>query len=559
MAAITDSNATVAPPMECKFLDSYEADMDGVTVRIWHCLKRDPFVLGNSKEMALATCASCRLGDFTRPPAELAAEVERRNQELVALNAIVTAVNASLDLDTVLSMGLDKVIEILQVDAGWVSLGEGEVYDLAGSRGLSQAFTQANRTRRLGEGFVGAVAQQQETTVLEDTSELPDVRRDGLETLVGVPLKAQGEMLAVLVVGTHASRSYSADDIYFATAAGAQLAAAIERALLFREQGSRIDRERLLLEASETVNRSLDSASLRMVILSEAARLVEADRSALLKVRGDHLVAETVYRLPDEYRRLFVVPIGDSLSGRAISDGETVAVEDVDREPMADAALVRAGGFRAFMTAPLRSYRGTDGAISVYFDRPRILSEDEKTLLRTFATQAAVALDNQRLMREKDQLAVHDGLTGVFNRSYLEMALERTSKDLRRYGGRASVLFLDVDDLKKTNDGSGHAAGDLLLRDMAAVLLETCRESDIVARYGGDEFVVLMPATDEEGANRVSDKVIEGMRRRNERRPDAPRLSASLGVHTADDVGAGTLLQEADRRMYAMKRARQRD
>src|SRR5512139_1556575 len=94
MPALADTNATVAPPMECKFLDSYEAENDGTTVRIWHCRKRDPFVLGDSKEMALSTCASCRLGDFTRPPAELAAEVARRNQELVALNAIVTAVNA---------------------------------------------------------------------------------------------------------------------------------------------------------------------------------------------------------------------------------------------------------------------------------------------------------------------------------------------------------------------------------------------------------------------------------------------------------------------------------
>jgi len=559
MPTMADTNATVAPPMECKFLDSYEAEMGGATLRIWHCRKRDPFVLGDSKEMALATCASCRLGDFTRPPAELAAEVERRNQELVALNAIVTAVNASLDLDTVLRMGLDKVIEILQVDAGWVSLAADDRYEIAGSRGLSRTFEQANEVRHLGEGFIGAVAQQQETIVLEDTTGLMETRRDGLVTLIGVPLKAQGEMLAVLAVGTRTPRSYSADDIYFATAAGAQLAAAIERALLFREQSARIERERRLLEASETVNRNLDSPSLRMVILSEAARLVEADKSALLQVRGDHLVADTVYRLPDDYAGLFVVPIADSLSGRAITDGTTVAVEDVDQEPLADAVLVRAGGFRAFMTAPLQSYRGTDGALSVFFDEPRSLSEDIQTLLRTFAIQAAVALDNQRLMREKDQLAAHDGLTGVFNRTYLEMALERTSKDLRRQGGTASVLFLDVDDLKKTNDGSGHAAGDLLLSDMAGVLLETCRESDIVARYGGDEFVVLMPTTDEEGAQRVADKIIEGMLRRNSRRPDGPRLSASLGVHTADGAGVGTLLREADRRMYAMKRARLRD
>ena len=83
--------------MECKFLDSYEAQMDGATVEVWYCRKRDPFVLGASKEVALATCSSCRLSDYTRPPSELAIEVERRNQELVALNAIVWVVINSTD------------------------------------------------------------------------------------------------------------------------------------------------------------------------------------------------------------------------------------------------------------------------------------------------------------------------------------------------------------------------------------------------------------------------------------------------------------------------------
>jgi len=92
--------------LECNYLDSYEAELDGATIQVWHCLKREPFVLGASKEMALATCSSCRLSDYTRPPAELALEMERRNKELVALNSIVAAVNASLDLDTVLNMGL---------------------------------------------------------------------------------------------------------------------------------------------------------------------------------------------------------------------------------------------------------------------------------------------------------------------------------------------------------------------------------------------------------------------------------------------------------------------
>lgn len=548
--------------MQCKFLESYEAELDGATIQVWHCLKRAPFVLGASKEVALSTCSSCRLSDYTRPPAELALEMERRNQELVALNSIVAAVNASLDLDTVLSMGLEKVLEIVQADAGWVSMHADGRFTMASHRGVSASFAEAAHESGWGEGLVGVVAEAQETVVIDDAASgpvpLPATAREGLVSLLGVPLKAQGQLLAVLAVATRQSRSFSAEDIYFAAAAGAQLAAAIERALLFRQQRQRTAHERRLLEAAETVNRSLDSNSLARVILAEATALMDAQKAALLVVHDDTLLAEEVYGLSDDYRRLFLVPLDDSLSGRAILDGHTIAVSDVDQEQLVDAELVREGGYRAFLTAPLQSYKGTSGAITVYYDDVRQFTEDDQTLLRTFAVQAAIALDNRLLMHEKDQMAVRDGLTGVFNRSYLEMTLERTIKDLRRNGGLASILFLDVDDLKSVNDGRGHHAGDHLLQTLAGLLVESCRESDIVARYGGDEFVVLMPGTDDDGARAVSEKIIASVKQYNAGRPDAPPLSASLGMHTASGKDVETLLREADRRMYAMKRARQR-
>ena len=148
-------------------------------------------------------------------------------------------------------------------------------------------------------------------------------------------------------------------------------------------------------------------------------------------------------------------------------------------------------------------------------------------------------------------MAVRDGLTGVYNRSYLELALGRTSKEVRRNGGTASVLFLDVDGMKEANDTYGHQAGDTLLCDLAALLEESCRETDIVARIGGDEFVVLMPGADEEGAGRVAGK-IEAMIAGHNNAVEGPlRLSVSMGLHSADGRDIDRLLQEADRRMYA--------
>ena len=304
--------------MDCKFLDSYQADLDGDAIDVWYCRKRDPFVLGPTREVALRTCSGCRLSDNTRPPSELANEVERRNQELVALNAIVSAVNSSLDLSTVLNTGLDKAIEILQVDAGWIVLASDESLQLALHRGVSADYAGSISTIGAQEGVVGLVAREQQTVVVDDVAAndtLPLAAAEGLATILATPLKAQGSLLGVMAVATRETRSYSADDVYFASSAGAQLASAIEHALLFREQIDRVERERRLLQAVETVNRSLGTHAVSTTVVAEAARLMNASKAALLVLKDGTLVAEDVHNLSAEFCRVFVLPLDESASG----------------------------------------------------------------------------------------------------------------------------------------------------------------------------------------------------------------------------------------------------
>jgi diguanylate cyclase (GGDEF)-like protein len=380
---------------------------------------------------------------------------------------------------------------------------------------------------------------------------------DEAGSLLAVPLGSGDRALGLLTVSRRLPHAYSMDDVDRVAAAAARLAAALESGWPERDEAQN-DRSRLLLEAAETINSSLDSTSLETTILAEATRLVGARSSALLVSKGDVLVAQEALGLSGECQARLVVPLEGSAFGRAVLNGETVTVEDADAGGLGGTVPLCRDECRSVLVAPLASHRAAYGALALFYAEPRRFSEDEKAVVRTFAMQAAVALDNRRLMQEKDRMAVRDGLTGAYNRSYLELAMDRAAKHVRRNGGVVSILFLDVDGMKEVNDTYGHQAGDGVLVQLAALLRRSCRENDVVARYGGDEFVVLMPDTDEEGVRQVARKVDAALARHNATAAEPARLSASAGTYTAGADDIDDLLREADRRMYASKRSRVR-
>ena len=452
----------------------------------------------------------------------------------------------SPDQTDALGAGLDKIVEIVGAAGAWIALRDELDLDVACARGeaaaarplLPSLWPAGLAARAAGERRLGR-------------------RDDEVGAWLAIPLESSHGVLGVLALLWRAPHVLSGDDVYHVTAAGARIAGALESGRSSGD-GGEAARGRRLLEAAETVNSSLDSSSLETTILAEATRLVSAQKSALLILKGEVLVAQETLGLSERCRDLLVAPLEGSVFGRAVLSGDTMAIEDVGAGGLGGPPLLCEGECRSVIVAPLQSRSATFGALALFYDEPRRFGEDEKAVVRTFAIQAAIALDNRRLMLEKDRMAVRDGLTGVYNRSFLELAMETTAKDLRRNGGVASVLFVDVDGMKTVNDTYGHQAGDGLLVRLGALLRECCRETDVVARYGGDEFVVLMPDTDAEGAHQVALKVEAALARHNASATAQERVSASTGTHSAGAADIDELLREADRRMYVSKRSRAR-
>ena len=176
-----------------------------------------------------------------------------------------------------------------------------------------------------------------------------------------------------------------------------------------------------------------------------------------------------------------------------------------------------------------------------------------------FISQVLDISERKRLEGELSRLATRDDLTGLYNRRFFEREVKQQLRLLRRHGGRASILFVDLDRFKEVNDTLGHQCGDDLLKHVADVLTGRLRESDVIARLGGDEFAVLLPMTSADGAGAI----VKALDQEFIERPallegQAVTARASIGVAELDaELDVDGVLRLADQAMYAIKRARQ--
>jgi diguanylate cyclase (GGDEF)-like protein len=225
-------------------------------------------------------------------------------------------------------------------------------------------------------------------------------------------------------------------------------------------------------------------------------------------------------------------------------------------ERLADGPAAAVAGF------PLRCRARTIGAFIVLDAMPASeapsLPPDVMSALRTVLEGPALALDTTLHLRRAEALSVTDDLTSLYNSRYLNQVLRRESKRASRSGRPLSLLFLDLDGFKSVNDRHGHLCGSRALVEAASVIRGCARETDITARFGGDEFAVVLPDTGSEGAVAVAERVRERIAAYSFLRTSDGlnvRLTASVGVATLPDVAASAeeLIKAADTAMYRVK------
>ena len=375
------------------------------------------------------------------------------------------------------------------------------------------------------------------------------------------PLRIGDRVIGVISVQSPAAYAYTDRDLTLLVAVAEQAAIAVEHseALMRAEQQTR--ELQLLAEVSRALSAHLSLHTLYRTVCREVRRVMDAAVFfvELLSDDGATLSMEYCVRDDVEYT-IEPLPLARSIADRVVRSNTPVAMQTQ--------AEINAGPYHtlnldddfvhSIAMAPLRLGNRCLGVISAQSYVERAYDESAVRLLAAIAEQMALAVQNARMFADAENRADRDPLTNIYHHRYLKTRLEEEVRRAERSGATFAVLMLDIDRFKLVNDNFGHPAGDEALRVLTAVLLSTCRTSDVVGRYGGDEFLTILADTDEARALNVADRIRHDLAATvldfaGARIP----LSASIGVaaYPRDGVTASDLISVADAALYQSKRS----
>ncbi len=485
----------------------------------------------------------------------LAEEEKKRRTELATLHGAAKTMTSTQTLNEAVHSALDATGRLGFPDAKVLLLDERR-RQLVPQPSSPGAVAEAMARTPLGKGATGQAAQTGEVVLIPDTAELPlaDGNREGARSQIAVPLKVKGNLIGVLGIEHEQPNAFGDKDIRVLTSFANQAAIAIDNARLYEAEKTRTEHLGAWRDYSARIQTAQTESEVLAALLHYLDRLVAPNQSV-------------VYRpIPED--KLLEVTLHVGLPGRCGHDSRVDAASciayrtakvfryDGAKELPCPVKSSTEGG-NCYLCLPMVVGGSTIGVIHLDSLHEAYWSEERTELARGFVDYAAPILQNVRYFKQLQQRAIQDELTGLYNRRFLEGHFQKQLAMASRYEQPLAVLMLDIDLFKTINDRFGHDAGDRVLRSFSVNLSQTIRASDVVARWGGEEFVVILPSTIGHAAKALAEKIRKSIEALSfqEQVPGLDGITVSIGTAAYPDDGTTEelLLKSADLALYRAK------
>src|SRR5256712_1683586 len=318
---------------------------------------------------------------------------------------------------------------------------------------------------------------------------------------------------------------------------------------------------RLLIETTRALASAHEPKSVLRVIFDKAKAFVRCEAWSLFLI--DPSTHELVFDMVGGPRagglKALRTKPGEGIVGGLAQHGNPAVVNEPRKDRRFLPSIAGAPRFvtRSVLCVPIFSRKRPAAVLELVNKIGKPFDRQDLHLLTHLAEQASIALERLNLQEQAASLGVTDELTKLHNARYLEQALDREARRCRRYGSIMALIFLDLDEFKKINCPYGHLMGSQCLTELAQIMMKCIRDVDILARYGGDEFVVILPETTVSTARAVAERLHEAITSHTflSEQGIKARLTASIGIAGFPDHAQSKeeLLRKADEAMYQAK------
>ncbi len=473
-------------------------------------------------------------------------------QKIAILYDASQAVLSTFDLDEVLQTILGIARDYFHLQNVAIMLLDKEKGELFVRTQIGWDEGQDKARIPLGCGITGTAALKKRPIYTPDVSKDERYFKSSKATRseLAVPLMVRDQVVGVLDCQSENLNHFDSDTVDLLTLFSTQASMALQNARLYSLEQRRASQLEAINAIAKQMTAVLDLNELLSKVcvlmqpafqVSQVTVLIKDDEDLVLRASHGTLTN----RLPEGGR----VPIHSGPWGQALESGRTITENDT--RPCGEKLYVETASRRCI---PLISFGQTLGVLVLSSDQPDAFHSGDVQPLESVADICATAIQNSHYVDRVKQLAYLDGLTGIFNRRFFELRIAEEIERARRFETGLGVIMIDIDQFKRLNDEFGHLLGDEVLRQVSSILNRQLRKIDVVCRFGGEEFAILLPET----SLQYSLNVAEKLRRMVEawQFPGVPRpvtISAGAANYPEHGTTRDELVKAADAGLYAAK------